>query len=234
MKQFSEFAEIYDELFSVANDYKKEVDFYDKILKKNSCKSILEVGCGCGHRGKYFIDKGYSYMGSDISPEMLKIAKRKYPKIKFIVDDIRKLKIYGKFDAILFLGKGSVYLTKDKDVISALESLKKHAKKLIITDAFDARQILPKFKENISWSKKIGDKMMTRESRNRILTKNPLVWNRKLTYIVKEGKKIRRYNDAAVLRAFTTEEFTRFSSNAGFRSISFIKKPDTLITIAKV
>ena len=90
-RQFNEYAEIYDELYSAASDYGKEVDFYDKLLRKNNCKSILEVGCGAGHRGKLFKDKGYEYLGLDISEEMLRIARRKYPDVRFVQGDVRKL-----------------------------------------------------------------------------------------------------------------------------------------------
>ena len=125
-------------------DYKKEVDFCDKILRKNKSKSILEVGCGTGHRGQFFKSKGYDYVGLDISEGMLKIARRKYPDIRFIQGDVRKLQLKEKFDEVIFLGKGSVYLTTDDDVMAALKSMKKLIRNgVIIIDGFDETLLSP-------------------------------------------------------------------------------------------
>lgn len=231
-KQFNEYAEIYDELFSAANDYRKEVNFYHKILKKENCKSILEVGCGAGHRGQYFIEKGYDYVGLDISSSMLKIARRKYPQIKFIEGDVRNLKIKGKFDAILFLGKGSVYLISNKDVLSAFNSMKKMVKRRIIVDFFDATKIIPNFKRNISWHKKIGNKIITRKSQNELDLTTGWTWKRKVNYIVKKRNQIKKYKDYAILRAFTDEEIKIFLALVGIDKIKFLRKPDTLISVS--
>lgn len=235
-KQFNEYAEVYDELFSATMNYEKEVDFYDKIVRKNKCKSILEVGCGCGHRGKFFINKGYDYVGLDISEGMLKIARRKYPKIKFIQGDVRKLSLKEKFDAIIFVGVGSTYLTKDDDVIYALKSMTRHiGKGVIIIDGFDADVIIPNFKKNISWSKQIGNRTITRKSINILNPKYHNAWNRKLTYIVKdEGEKEKKYNDSALLRAFSGKELKQFFANAGITNTRIINNGDTVIAIGAI
>lgn len=235
-KQFNEYAEVYDELFSATMDYEKEVDFYDKILRKNKCKSILEVGCGCGHRGRFFIDKGYDYAGLDISEGMLRIARRKYPEIRFVQGDVRKLSLKEKFDAIIFLGKGSVYLNTDDDVMSALQSMKRLVSKgVIIIDGFDSDFIIPNFKKNISWSKKIGSRTITRKSINRLNPKYHNSWNRKLTYIVQDnGEKEKKYTDSALLRAFSGKELKKLFAIAGVADTHIIHNGNTVIAIGKI
>lgn len=235
-KQFNEYAEIYDELFSATMDYEKEVDFYDDILRKNKCKSILEVGCGVGHRGKLFINKGYDYVGLDISEGMLKIARRKYPEIRFVQGDVRKLSLKEKFDAIVFLGVGSTYLTTDDDALSALKSMKKLVNRgVIIIDGFDADFIIPNFKKNISWSKKIGSRTITRKSINRLNPKYHNTWDRELTYVVKdEGKKAKKYTDSARLRAFSGKELKQLFATAGIAYTRVVHNGDTVIAIGSV
>lgn len=235
-KQFNEYAEIYDELFSATMDYGKEVDFYDKILRENKCKRILEVGCGAGNRGKFFINKGYDYVGFDISEGMLRIARRKYPQIRFVRGDARKLQLKEKFDAIVFLGVGSAYLTTDNDALSALKSMKKLVNRgVIIIDGFDADFIIPNFKKDISWNKKIGSRTITRKSLNRLNPKYHNAWDRKLTYIVKdEGEKEKKYTDSAILRAFSGKELKKFFANAGIADTQIIHNGDTVIAIGKV
>jgi ubiquinone/menaquinone biosynthesis C-methylase UbiE len=235
-KQFYEHAEIYDELFSAAMDYKKEVEFYDKILRKNGSQSILEVGCGVGHRGKYFIGKGYNYTGLDVSDRMLRIARRKYPDIKFLQGDVRELKLKENFDAIIFVGKGSAYLTTDADALSALKSMKKLVRSgVIIIDGFDADFIIPNFKKNISWSKQIGTRTITRQSINTLNPNYRNSWDRKLTYIVKdEGKKEKKYTDSAVLRAFSDKELKNLFTSVGIADTQIIQNGDTVIAIGKL
>jgi dTDP-3-amino-3,4,6-trideoxy-alpha-D-glucopyranose N,N-dimethyltransferase/N-dimethyltransferase len=218
-------------LFSAAIDYEKEVEFYDKILNKHHCKKILEVGCGCGNRGKYFVNRKYDYVGSDISDSMLRIARKKYPGLEFIHSDARNLKLRRKFDAILFLGKGSAYLTTDDDVMSALKSMKRLINKgLIIIDGFNADFIIPNFKKNISWSIKTGNKTITRSSIN-VLKPNTNIWKRELCYIVQEDKAKKTFHDKAILRAFAESEFKSFFTKAGIKNTEFIINGDTIISI---
>ncbi len=233
-KQFNEYAQIYDELFSATCDYKSEVNLYDKLLQKYGCKNVLDVGCGCGHRGNYFIRKGYSYVGMDISSAMLAIAKKKYPSLTFFNADVRSLKSKIKYDAALFLGKGSVYLHTNDDFLRALRSMKAAVKKgVVVIDAFNANVIIPHFKKNISWSKTIGSKTITRQSVNTLDLKTGWTWKRDVTYIVKD-KKINRYKDSAVLRAFTATEFKLFFALIGISTVKIIENGDTLIAIGVV
>ena len=234
-KQFNDYAEVYNELFSAVNDYGQEVGFYDKILRKNKCKSILEVGCGTGHRGQFFKSKGYDYVGLDISEAMLKIARRKYPGIEFIQGDVRKLQLKEKFDAVIFLGKGSVYLTTDDDVMAALKSMKKLIRKgVIIIDGFNADFIIPNFKKNISWSKTIGDRTITRKSINILNPKYPNSWDRKLTYIVEDSGVEKKYTDSALLRAFSGKELKTFFANVGITDTQIINNGHTVVAIGEI
>ena len=61
----------------------------------------LDVGCGCTGR---FIDlllsKGFQPEGVDISPEMLKLAKKRHPEISFHQKDICEWKLAEKYDFI--------------------------------------------------------------------------------------------------------------------------------------
>jgi ubiquinone/menaquinone biosynthesis C-methylase UbiE len=234
-KQFNQYAQIYDELFSAAMDYKEEVEFYDKILRENKCKKILEVGCGAGNRGKFFIQKGYEYTGLDISEGMLGLARKKYPELKFVQGDVRRLTLDEKFNAIIFIGKGSVYLTSDNEFISALKSMKKLVGRgVIIIDGFDADFIIPNFKQNISWSKKIGDRKIIRQSLNKLNPKYKNSWDRKLTYIVKDkDENVKKYTDSALIRSFSGNELTKLFSAAGISDTQVLHNGDTIIAIGK-
>ena len=58
---YSALARIYHEMYQRVFDYDKEYSFYDSILKRNNCQSILEVGCGSGMLARRFLRNGYKY-----------------------------------------------------------------------------------------------------------------------------------------------------------------------------
>ncbi|MFH1368209.1 MAG: glycosyltransferase [Elusimicrobiota bacterium] len=78
--------------------YQKELEeFYSFNVPKGA--SVIEIGCGTGELlNKLEPSNG---AGIDFSPEMVKISQKKYPKLKFYVDDIEELKLSEKYDFVI-------------------------------------------------------------------------------------------------------------------------------------
>ncbi|MCK4521223.1 MAG: glycosyltransferase [Nanoarchaeota archaeon] len=100
--------------------YHKEIlRYYRFLIPKHS--SILELGCGTGNLiGNLFPSYG---IGVDISEEMLKIAKQKYPYINFICQDIEEFSSNKKFDYIIISGT----LNSVRDIQRLLQRISKMA-----------------------------------------------------------------------------------------------------------
>jgi ubiquinone/menaquinone biosynthesis C-methylase UbiE len=63
---------------------------------------VVEVGCGDGHVAAYLAARGLSVEGLDLSNEMVLVAKRAYPTLRFSVGDVRALLFDdGSVDAIV-------------------------------------------------------------------------------------------------------------------------------------
>ncbi len=109
------------------NDAKNK--FIAKILKKNKIKSLLDLGCGTGKLTITLAKMGFDVHGIDISPRLIKVAKKTAKKeklnINFVVGDIRRLNLKKKFDCIVL----SEVLEHIKDDASLLKSTKKLLKK---------------------------------------------------------------------------------------------------------
>ena len=77
---------------------KKMIEFMRFHIPSN--KSVLEIGCGTG----YLLDaiNPYKGVGIDFSKEMIKIASRKYPHLRFINANAINYKLREKFDYIIF------------------------------------------------------------------------------------------------------------------------------------
>jgi len=104
MDKSKQASSVYDK---IAEPYAKEfskpsghINEFLALLPKNA--KILDVGCGVGVDSGYMVSEGFEVIGVDLSKEMLKLGKQKFPKIEFRHGDIRKLDFPpNSFDGIL-------------------------------------------------------------------------------------------------------------------------------------
>ncbi len=82
---------------------------------------IVELGCGTGSFTMEMAKKGYDIMGTDISPEMLDIARLKAGEegldIMYLEQDMRELDLYCTAGTILSVCDSINYLLEDEDVL---------------------------------------------------------------------------------------------------------------------
>ena len=96
-------AKLYEDQFMDLDLYNDTYDDFCKLLLKKN-PSILEVGCGPGNITKYMLAKrpDFEILGTDISPNMIGLAKKNCPNATFEIIDSRKIEnIQQKFDAII-------------------------------------------------------------------------------------------------------------------------------------
>jgi len=81
------YADIYDYL--VFNNLKDEYEIGEIVRQTTtgSQSKILDIGCGTGHHVALLNDKNLDVLGIDISPSMIKKAKKNYPDYKFQIAD---------------------------------------------------------------------------------------------------------------------------------------------------
>lgn len=91
-----------------------------KILKglANTVNSILDLGCGEGTRLNYLFSENKKIIGIDISEKALELAKRRYPKIKFIQADLEKIPLEDNGFELIYSAYVLEHLEKPAKVIS--------------------------------------------------------------------------------------------------------------------
>lgn len=100
--------------------WKSEIDRY--LANVPAGASILDLGCGPGHKSAYFASRGYQVTGVDLSDTMIEIAKRSVPNAAFEVLDMYELPAIGRtFDSV-FVCASLLHIPK-KDVIHILLSV---------------------------------------------------------------------------------------------------------------
>lgn len=110
---FDKYASQYEEKYMQVDLYKDSLNVFIENLNGNNAH-ILDLGCGPGNMMKYISDKNpvYKIMGTDLSPNMLKIAEKNNPSARFRLLDIRKTgEIEETFDGII-CSFGIPYLNK--------------------------------------------------------------------------------------------------------------------------
>lgn len=109
-KIWTELARYYDKIHH-RKDYRKEVDFLEKVFKKHRLKvrDILDVACGTGNHAAVLVRRGYNVVGIDLHEEMLEIAREKVRNVKLVEGDMRDLKLDRTFDVVICMFNSIAY-----------------------------------------------------------------------------------------------------------------------------
>lgn len=143
MTDFDIHAKNYDSVFTYSQIGKAQRNrVYHFLNKQNPSKNkkyILELNCGTGEDAQYFAQQGHSILATDISSEMIKVAKEKnkHTNIRFQQLDITKITketFSEKFDMIFsnFGGLNCLSKTQLASFIDTSESLLSPSGKMVL------------------------------------------------------------------------------------------------------
>ena len=126
-KNYSYLAPLYDKLMEDV-DYESWADYIDEIIQEHypEAEKILELACGTGSVAISLDELGYySVTASDLSPEMIDVARNKALKahadIRFTTLDFLNIDIDEQFDVIFSVFDSVNYLKSDIEVLRMLE-----------------------------------------------------------------------------------------------------------------
>jgi ubiquinone/menaquinone biosynthesis C-methylase UbiE len=146
---FSKSAQYYDEIYaSIDKDYEAEAKKARRFIQKHKQtkgKSLLDVACGTGFHAS-LLSKYYEVEGLDLDPEMLKVAQKKHPKIRFHQGDMTEFNLERKFDAIVCLFSSIGYVKTKPRLQKAIKNMSKHlfpGSVLLIEPWFSSKQWHP-------------------------------------------------------------------------------------------
>lgn len=233
-KLYSTLASIYHEMYQHVFDYDKEYIFYDKILKRNNCHSILEVGCGSGMLARRFLKNGYKYLGVDLFNEMLNIARNEINVDAFIQSDMRNLSFDQKFDSILITGRSLAYVTENKGIIDTFRGIHSllEDKGVFVFGVFEANGIFDNF-GNFEQDIQHNNKRIRRISTLKKNLDTGWTYDWYAKYIIEENGNVSEYDDLTTLRAFTKDEISLFMKLTDFKVKEFIEEEKAMTIIAE-
>ena len=101
--------------------YHKELEKYLQFLVPSN-SNVLEIGCGMGDLlAALNPSRG---LGIDISPQMIEVAREKFPQLQFEIGDLEHLQIEEKFDYVVLVET----IGRVDDIQSAFRELHKVCK----------------------------------------------------------------------------------------------------------
>lgn len=120
MSAYQSLAPLYDDLTGDI-DYFKFADFYENIFEQRNKKvnTLLDVACGTGTITEIMAYRGYEMIATDMSPEMLCIARDKISAKEgivqplFLCQPMEELDLYGTVDAAVSCLDAVNYLPYD-------------------------------------------------------------------------------------------------------------------------
>jgi len=122
-------AKYYDDIYaSVGKDYPAEAKKVRRFIQKyrqSDGGRLLDVGCGTGVHAN-LLSKHYQVEGVDIDSQMLAVARRNFPNIRFQQGDMVDLKLKSKFDMIVCLFSAIGYVKTKARLQSAIKSMSQH------------------------------------------------------------------------------------------------------------
>jgi SAM-dependent methyltransferase len=103
-----------------------EVERAMRMLRPQGGERVLDLACGSGRHSLELKRQGFEVVGSDISPELLEIARSDASKegleVSFVEADLRELDFDDEFDIVLSLNDGAIgYLETDEENLHTFE-----------------------------------------------------------------------------------------------------------------
>lgn len=107
----------YFDAHNVSSDTEAKNGLIEKLLKKEQVHTVLDMTCGTGSQVFFLAEHGFEVVGSDFSPDLIKLARKKAEKLRknitFMDGDVRELRV-GKFDAVITIFNAIGHLTKSE------------------------------------------------------------------------------------------------------------------------
>jgi SAM-dependent methyltransferase len=124
---FSKSQRYYDAIYS-GKDYAEEARRLKRFIaqhKRSPGHTLLDIACGTGRHIPYLRDD-FAYEGLDLDPEMLTLARQRFPDILFHLGDMADFALGRQFDVVTCLFGSIAYTRTAPRLRQAIATLAAH------------------------------------------------------------------------------------------------------------
>lgn len=229
MEAYTVFADIYDE-FMGNIPYETWSDNIAGLLKEYGITEgiVCELGCGTGKLTELMARKGYEMIGIDNSEDMLAVARESYEEdILYLLQDMRKLELYGTVEAVISVCDSMNYLINDGELAEVLKKVNLYLEKdgIFIFD----------MKTEYCYEHVLGDSVQYEDTEELALVwenhydKQTGIHSYALTMFIsyeeetyQEDRSFTRYKETHYQRAYSIEEVKKAVRDAGMELLKII------------
>lgn len=220
---YRDLARYYDIVYA-DKDYRKEALLLQSVAQKrgrSKGRNLLDVGCGTGRHIEH-LRRWYHCTGLDVSPDMLRIARKRLPGVTFVLGSMETLSLRERFDVVTVLF-GALGYTRTRlrmeRAVAKMAALLKPGGVLLIAPWYS-----PQMWKGSGVSGRVGQSPGVSVARvTRFSTPRPRVSHFEAHYLIGTPKRIRHVIEVQELGLFRDGEVERALRLAGLRS-SRIKK----------
>jgi SAM-dependent methyltransferase len=102
-------------IISAREEYVLESEEFTRLIREHSripAKTLLNMGCGGGHND-CTLKKHFALTSLDLSPDMLRLARRLNPEVRYVCADMRSIRLRSLFDAVVVFDSLAYMQTAD-------------------------------------------------------------------------------------------------------------------------
>ena len=222
--EYKKLPEFFD-AHNIGEDTDEKNAVIERLLKKHKIKTVLDLTCGTGCQVFYLAKRGYKIIGSDFSPDLLKIARKKAKKekldLKFIDGDMRTTKV-GSFDAVITMFNAVGHLTK-AGFEKAMRNINKNLKDggIYVFDIFNLEALTEEVVSNFSMykHKKFNDTQLHSVQCSTIDKKNGFLTSYDNHVLQKKAEEPVRINNKFSLQVYNAKELKQMLAKCGFKTL---------------
>jgi ubiquinone/menaquinone biosynthesis C-methylase UbiE len=118
---------VYDRVYRW-KDYAAEARRIRDLVRRfgpASARTLLDVACGTGSHLRY-LSRWYDTVGLDVNLEMLQVARRKLPAVRFVRGSMQNFRLPERFDVITCLFSAIGYVRSEADLRRTLANFARH------------------------------------------------------------------------------------------------------------
>jgi ubiquinone/menaquinone biosynthesis C-methylase UbiE len=245
--EYKKLPEFFD-AHNIGDDTELKNSVVEKLLKKYNAKTILDLTCGTGSQVLFLAKRGYEIIGSDFSPDLLKIARKKAKEAKlnlrFIDGDMRTIKV-GNFDAAITMFNAVGHLTKS-GFEKAIKNINKNLKDggIYVFDIFNLEALTDEVVSNFSMykHKKFNDTQLHSIQCSTIDRKNGFLTSYDYHVLQKKAEEPTKINNRFSLQIYSAKDLREMLARCGFKTLEqcdidgskfLTKKSISILTIAQ-
>ena len=215
---YKDLAKYYDLIYD-DKDYKHEAQEVLQLIrkyKKSKGNKLLEVACGSGKHLQYLKNE-FECMGLDLNKDILNIAKKNHPNLKFEEGNMTNFNLHQKFDVITCLFSSIGYVRTYDNLIKTINNFQKHLQPggiLIINPWLTPKKYHPGNPHMTTY--KSPDLNIARLHVSKIKGNLSIL---EFNYLIAEkNKEVKSFKDKHILGLFETQRFLKIMRKEGFQS----------------